>query len=49
MFILLMQALALGVVRIFVPNTEPIAFRTVFAIQWAVGGFATLAWALVPE
>ncbi|KAJ5140471.1 hypothetical protein N7448_003879 [Penicillium atrosanguineum] len=35
-FILIMQALAMGVIRIFVPNVAPHAFRTVFAIQWGV-------------
>ncbi|KAL5001147.1 major facilitator superfamily domain-containing protein [Aspergillus recurvatus] len=34
-FIIFMQGLAMGVVRIFVPNTDEQAFRNVFAIQWA--------------
>lgn len=49
LFTVFMFGLALGVVRIFVPNIHPSAFRTVFAIQWAVGGVATIAWLLVPE
>ncbi|KAL6415846.1 MFS sugar transporter [Ilyonectria robusta] len=44
-----MFALALGVVRAFVPNITVSAFRTVFALQWAVGGLATLLFLLVPE
>lgn len=48
-FILIMQALAMGVMRIFVPNVAPHAFRTVFAIQWGVGGLCAIAFALAPE
>jgi hypothetical protein len=44
-----MQGLALGVIRIFVPNIAEKAFRTVFAIQWAVGGLAIVAFILTPE
>ncbi|RDW80047.1 hypothetical protein BP6252_04685 [Coleophoma cylindrospora] len=49
MFTVFMQGLALGIIRIFVPSIQEIAFRHVFAIQWAVGGLATLAFALAPE
>ncbi|RHZ58379.1 uncharacterized protein CDV56_102670 [Aspergillus thermomutatus] len=49
LFIVFMQGLALGIVRIFVPSMEEHAFRTVFAIQWAVGGLMTIAFLLVPE
>jgi hypothetical protein len=44
-----MQGLALGIVRIFVPNIKEQAFRNVFAIQWAVGGVLVIAFALAPE
>lgn len=44
-----MQGLALGVVRIFVPNVHEQAFRNVFATQWAVGGVALICFALIPE
>ncbi|KAH6974144.1 general substrate transporter [Ilyonectria sp. MPI-CAGE-AT-0026] len=49
LFTVAMFALALGVVRAFVPNITVSAFRTVFALQWAVGGLATLLFLLVPE
>jgi hypothetical protein len=32
-----------------VPNIQEQAFRNVFAIQWAVGGIAVMAFALTPE
>ncbi|KAJ5974415.1 hypothetical protein N7481_011625 [Penicillium waksmanii] len=48
-FILIMQAVAMGVIRIFVPDITEKAFRTVFAIQWAVGGIVTIAYAIAPE
>ncbi|KAL4978231.1 general substrate transporter [Aspergillus desertorum] len=48
-FIVLMQGLAMGIVRIFVPNTEEQAFRNVFAIQWVVGGIFAVACLLAPE
>jgi hypothetical protein len=48
-FILIMQALAMGVIRIFVPDVAPHAFRTVFAIQWGVGGLCAIAFLLAPE
>jgi len=44
-----MQAVALGVVRNFVPDIAESSFRTVFAIQWAVGGLLTVAFIFVPE
>lgn len=49
LFTVFMFGLALGIVRIFVPDIHPSAFRTVFAIQWAVGGVATIVWLLIPE
>ncbi|KAK5108279.1 hypothetical protein LTR62_008594 [Meristemomyces frigidus] len=49
LFTIFMQGVALGIIRIFVPNIEPVAFRTVFAIQWAVGGLLIVAFALAPE
>jgi MFS family permease len=48
-FILIMQALAMGVIRIFVPDISEHSFRTVFAIQWGVGALVTIAFALAPE
>jgi hypothetical protein len=48
-FVILTQAIALGVIRSLVPNLDQSAFRTVFAVQWAVGGVAAIAWAAVPE
>lgn len=48
-FVLLTQGLALGVIRIFVPDIREQAFRTVIAIQWAVGGLAVITWAVAPE
>lgn len=48
-FILIMQALAMGVIRIFVPDVSEHSFRTVFAIQWGVGGLVAIAFALAPE
>ncbi|KAL3477573.1 general substrate transporter [Aspergillus californicus] len=49
LFIVFMQGLAMGIVRIFVPYTDEQAFRNVFAIQWAVGGIFTIACLLAPE
>ncbi|KAK7397566.1 hypothetical protein QQX98_013063 [Neonectria punicea] len=49
LFTVSMFTVALGVVRAFVPKLEESAFRTVFALQWAVGGLATLIFLLVPE
>ncbi|KAL3450808.1 hypothetical protein BJX65DRAFT_304964 [Aspergillus insuetus] len=37
-FILVMQGVAMGVIRVFVPDMAPSAFRTVLGIQWGVGG-----------
>jgi hypothetical protein len=44
-----MQAVGLAVVRAFAPDLRPSAFRTVFALQWLVGGFPMIAFFLVPE
>ncbi|KAL4765660.1 MFS-type transporter fmqE [Aspergillus foveolatus] len=48
-FIVFMQGLAMGIVRIFVPNTDEQAFRNVFAIQWAVGGIFAVTCLFAPE
>lgn len=48
-FIVTIQGLALGVVRIMVPDIRERAFRIVFAIQWPVGLIALVAWAIAPE
>ncbi|KAJ5929232.1 hypothetical protein N7454_007080 [Penicillium verhagenii] len=48
-FILIMQALAMGIIRIFVTDLSEQAFRNVFAIQWGVGGLVTIAFLLAPE
>jgi hypothetical protein len=44
-----MQGLALGIVRILVPDVRERAFRIAFAIQWAVGIASLVAWAAAPE
>ncbi|KAH8600727.1 general substrate transporter [Bisporella sp. PMI_857] len=49
LFTVLMQGMALGVIRAFVPNIAESSFRIVLALQWAVGGILMLAFALVPE
>jgi MFS family permease len=49
LFTVLMQGVALGIIRALVPNVHPQAFRDVFAIQWAVGGIVMIAFALAPE
>lgn len=49
LFTVFMQGLALGIIRIFVPNIKPIAFRIVFALQWPVGALLILAFAIAPE
>ncbi|OGE50267.1 hypothetical protein PENARI_c017G07389 [Penicillium arizonense] len=48
-FILIMQALAMGIIRIFVTDMSEQAFRTVFAIQWGVGGLVAIAFTIAPE
>lgn len=45
----IMYAVALGIVRALVPDATPHSFRTVFAIQWAVGGLSTIAFTFIPE
>ncbi|PSR80306.1 general substrate transporter [Coniella lustricola] len=45
----IMYAVGLGIVRVFVPDISEHAFRIVFAIQWVVGGLATIAFVLIPE
>ncbi|KAJ5655833.1 hypothetical protein N7507_007783 [Penicillium longicatenatum] len=47
--ILIMQALAMGIIRIFVTDMTEKAFRTVFAIQFGVGGLVLIAFAIAPE
>ncbi|KAJ5379718.1 MFS general substrate transporter [Penicillium cataractarum] len=49
LFYVFMMALGLGVIRIYVPDMSLHSFRTVFAIQWAVGGLTIIAYALAPE
>jgi MFS family permease len=49
LFYVFMLGLGLAIVRIFVPDVKERAFRTVFGIQWIVGGIAVLAFALAPE
>jgi uncharacterized membrane protein len=49
LFYVFMLGHGLAIVRIFVPNIHEQAFRDVFAIQWAVGGIAVVAFALTPE
>ncbi|KAH7389117.1 general substrate transporter [Cadophora sp. MPI-SDFR-AT-0126] len=46
LFTVFMQGVALGIIRTFVPNIHPIAFRHVFAIQWAFGGLLMIVFAL---
>ncbi|KAJ5721956.1 MFS general substrate transporter [Penicillium malachiteum] len=49
LFYVFMMALGLGIIRVFVPEMSPHSFRSVFAIQWAVGGLTIIAYALAPE
>jgi hypothetical protein len=49
LFMFLMQAIGLVVVRTFVPNTTPKSFQTVFAIQWAWPISTGLLFAFIPE
>lgn len=44
-----MQTAGLGVVRAFVPDVRTSAFRTIFALQWFVGGLPIIAFFLAPE
>jgi hypothetical protein len=44
-----MQGLALGVIRVFVSTVVEKAFRSVIAIQRAVGALLTFAFLFVPE
>jgi MFS family permease len=48
-FILIMQAVAMGVIRSFVPDVSEHAFRTVFAIQFAPAALVIVAYFLAPE
>jgi MFS family permease len=48
-FILFMQGVAMGIIRVFVPNMAEHAFRVVFAIQFVVAGLVIIAYALAPE
>ncbi|KAJ6017044.1 hypothetical protein N7451_000423 [Penicillium sp. IBT 35674x] len=48
-FILIMQAVAMGIIRVFVTDMTEKAFRTVFAIQFGVGGLVTVAFLIAPE
>jgi len=49
LFQVLMQAMALVVVRQHIAIIAPSAFRTVFAIQWAFCGLTCILFFLVPE
>ncbi|RAO74154.1 uncharacterized protein BHQ10_010166 [Talaromyces amestolkiae] len=49
LFMVLMQCLSLGIVRIFVPYLDQQAFRNVFAIQWGPGALMLIAFLLAPE
>ncbi|KAJ5630819.1 MFS general substrate transporter [Penicillium longicatenatum] len=49
LFYVFMMAVGLAVIRIYVPQMAPQAFRNVFAIQWAVAGINALAFAATPE
>ncbi|KAJ5917173.1 hypothetical protein N7466_010727 [Penicillium verhagenii] len=49
LFVVFMQGLGLGIVRIFVPYTDEQAFRNVFAVQWGVGFIALVAFSLAPD
>ncbi|KAH6683095.1 putative MFS sugar transporter [Halenospora varia] len=44
-----MQCVGLGVIRSFVPDLTPRAFRISFALQWLVGGLPIIAFFCVPE
>jgi SP family general alpha glucoside:H+ symporter-like MFS transporter len=44
-----MQGTSLGIVRAFVPNPNPIAWKIVFAIQWAFAVLVLVAALVVPE
>lgn len=48
-FVVVMQAIGLGVVRAFVPDLPPSTFRNAFALQWLVGGLPIVAFFQVPE
>lgn len=48
-FILFMQGVAMGIIRVFVPNMAEHAFRTVFAIQFGVAALVIIAYTLAPE
>ena len=48
-FTTMMQFIGLGIVRGLVPNLQPAAFRTAFALQWLVGAIPIIAFFLVPE
>jgi MFS family permease len=49
LFMFFMQAIGLVVVRLFVPNLTPAAFRTVFAVQWAWPITTGLLFVFLPE
>jgi MFS family permease len=48
-FVIVMQLIGLAVVRCYVPNLSPSAFRTVFALQWLVGALPMIGFLLSPE
>lgn len=48
-FAVVLQLIGLAVVRSYVPDIRPSAFRTVFALQWLVGGLPIIAFFFSPE
>ncbi|KAL2810243.1 putative MFS sugar transporter [Aspergillus granulosus] len=48
-FGVIMQGVSLGMVRAFVPNSKPIAWKVVFGIQWVFACLAIVAALVVPE
>lgn len=48
-FIVAMQTVGIGLVRAFVPDRRPQAFRIILALQWLVGVLPIISFALAPE
>ncbi|KAL3442662.1 putative MFS sugar transporter [Aspergillus insuetus] len=48
-FGVVMQGTSMGIVRAFVPNPNPVAWKIVFAIQWAFAVLVIVAALAVPE
>lgn len=49
LFMVLMQAIGLVVIRVYVTDLREQAFRTVFAVQWTWPAITALAFAFMPE